>query len=310
MFVEQLSLEITPSPAQEWEQEATRRALDGLFSLARQYNSSRDYMELMKFTAKFRFYAPFNALLVHIQMPGATFVAPPDRWLFRYGRTIKPNARPLVILQPMGPVMFVFDVSETEPLKDAPDLPPDVLHPFRTTGRDVSHELGRIRDNAIRDGVEIYTQKAGAQYAGSICIVTTDRRLMFQVKQRPKPEYVPVKVCYTIMLNREHSPTTCYASLVHELAHLYCGHLGTPDDHWWPDRRGLPHEIREFEAESVSYLVCSRLGIDTPSATYLAGYCDSNQETPPISLDCVMKAAGLIESMGRERLPARKEKAF
>lgn len=54
--------------------------------------------------------------------------------------------------------------------------------------------------------------------------------------------------------------------------------------------------------------MCSRLGIDTPAAAYLANYCDSNHETPPISLDCIMKAAGLIESMSRERLPARKEK--
>src|SRR5207248_2429484 len=52
-----------------------------------------------------------------------------------------------------------------------------------------------------------------------------------------------------------------YAILVHELAHLYCGHLGTPNDKWWPDRRGLPHVAREFEAESVCFLVCERLGI-------------------------------------------------
>jgi hypothetical protein len=27
----------------------------------------------------------------------------------------------------------------------------------------------------------------------------------------------------------------------------------------------LSHDVREFEAESVSYLVCNRLGIDTAS---------------------------------------------
>jgi hypothetical protein len=92
------------------------------------------------------------------------------------------------------------------------------------------------------------------------------------------------------------------------LAHLYCGHLGTPNDKWWPDRRGLPHAAREFEAESVCYLVCERLGITNPSDEYLAGYLGHDQEIPPISLDCVMKTAGLIERMGRERLGARKEK--
>jgi hypothetical protein len=61
----------------------------------------------------------------------------------------------------------------------------------------------------------------------------------------------------------------------------------------------LAHEVREFEAESVCYLLCKRLSIVNPSEQYLAGYL--HEETPSISLDCVMKAAGLIEQMGRER---------
>jgi hypothetical protein len=56
--------------------------------------------------------------------------------------------------------------------------------------------------------------------------------------------------------------------------------------------------------------VCERLGIDNPSDGYLAGYLGKNEEIPPISLDCVMKATSLIERMGRERLGARKEKEW
>jgi hypothetical protein len=44
------------------------------------------------------------------------------------------------------------------------------------------------------------------------------------------------------------------------------------------------------------------------SDEYLAGYLGSNEQIPPISLDSVMKAAGLIERMARKRLGARKEK--
>lgn len=40
-----------------------------------------------------------------------------------------------MILQPMGPVMFVFDVSETEPLPGAPCLPREVIAPFEVTDR-------------------------------------------------------------------------------------------------------------------------------------------------------------------------------
>jgi hypothetical protein len=35
-------------------------------------------------------------------------------------------------------------------------------------------------------------------------------------------------------------------------------------------------------------------------------HVEANEKTPQISLDCVMKAAGLIESMGARRLLARK----
>ena len=71
----------------------------------------------------------------------------------------------------------------------------------------------------------------------------------------------------------------------------------------------MSHEVREFEAESICYLVCQRLGIENPSEKYLANYLakDETGDVPPISLECVMKSAGLIEQMGRERLKPRKD---
>src|SRR5438105_15746564 len=115
-----------PSPAQDWDRDVARRALDELFSLARRYKSSAAYRELIEFVGRFRSYSPFNAMLVHVQMPGATFVAPAKRWIREHRRKIKPGARPIVILQPMGPVMFVFDVADTEPEKGAPPLPREI----------------------------------------------------------------------------------------------------------------------------------------------------------------------------------------
>ena len=55
------------------DEDVTRRALDELFSLTRQYKSTRAYHELLEFITRFRFYAPYNAMLIHVQMPGATF---------------------------------------------------------------------------------------------------------------------------------------------------------------------------------------------------------------------------------------------
>jgi hypothetical protein len=248
-------------------------------------------------------------MLIHIQMSGAKYAAPAHRWARDYRRRIKPGARPLVILQPMGPVMFVFDVADTEPLPGAPPLPAKVERPFEARRGSIAGELKSTAENAKRDGISVTENRAGSQRAGSIQTVAPGGNpLRFQTHSNPEPKYLNVPLRYALLLNSNLSAEARYATLVHELAHLYCGHLGTPNEKWWPDRRGLRHAAQEFEAESVCFLVCERLGIDNPSDEYLAGYVGKNEQIPPISLDCVMKAAGLIERMGRERLGARKEK--
>lgn len=299
--------EPTPAPV-EWHRHTAARALDELFNLARQYKTSAAYYDLLRFISRFRFYSPFNAMLVHIQMPGARYIAPPNRWLREYGRRIRPGARPLVILQPMGPVMFVFDVSDTEPDGEyVRPLPPEVERPFEVRHGRVGNALHFTIENAKRDGVRVDERQAGSQSAGQIRYVESGGHMSVLVRQRPAKEYKNVPIRYELLLNSIHSSEAKYATLAHELGHLYCGHLGSPNEKWWPDRRGLTHDLREFEAESVCYLICSRLGIDNPSAEYLSDYVKSNEETPSISLDCVMKAAGLVEQMGRERLKLRKE---
>jgi hypothetical protein len=305
-----VSHDLSAPPAGKIGRDKVRQSLDELFTSARRYRSSPDYGELLESIAKFRFYSPFNALLIHIQKSGAKFVAPPHRWISEYHRRIKAEAQPLLILQPMGPIMFVFDVSDTEPEKDAPRLPFEVEGPFDTKRGYIGDEFATTIESAKRDGVSVAERKDGSLRAGSINPVQSGQQLSVLVRQRPTLEFVQVPLRYMVLLNSNHSDVTKYATLVHELAHLYCGHIGTPDERWWPDRRGLSYEVREFEAESVCYLVCQRLGIENPSEKYLANYLEDNREgdVPPISLERVMATAGLIEQMGRERLKPRKER--
>jgi hypothetical protein len=120
------------------------------------------------------------------------------------------------------------------------------------------------------------------------------------------PKSTQIPLWFELLLNSSHSAETRYGTLVHELAHLYCGHLGTPNGRWWPDRQNLSPVVREFEAESVSYLVCVRLSIDTASDEYLAGYMRKCPVTPAISLDRIVKSVWLLEQMGQARLGLRK----
>ncbi len=288
------------------DQDSARTALDELFTLAGKYNSSDAYLELARFVGRFRFYSPFNAMLIHTQMPGADFVCTARKWLRDYRREIKVGARPIVILQPKGPVLFVFDISDTAQLPNARPVRRQVEDPFQVRNGTIGGQLAGTIENAKRDGVRVTERADGSQWAGSIQWAAAGQHQEFTISKKPPPKSTQIPVSFELLLNSIHSAEAKYGTIVHELAHLYCGHLGTPNDQWWPDRRNLSHAVREFEAESVSYLVCTRLGIDTASDEYLAGYVRRCPATPPISLDRVMKSVWLLEQMGRASLGLRK----
>ncbi len=208
----------------------------------------------------------------------------------------------------MGPVMLVFDVADTEAGPNAVPLPPEVDKPFEVRGGRIGKQMERTVENARRDGIRIQPRKEGSQSGGSIRPASGGETIFDAGNDREgNPKIVRVPLRYDVLYNENAGKESRYATVVHELAHLYCGHLGSPNPKWWPDRRGLGSDVEEFEAESVAYLVCARIGIDNPSEKYLAGYFKSNAEVPKVSVDVVMKAAGLIEQMGRERMKPRKD---
>ena len=66
---------------------------------------------------------------------------------------------------------------------------------------------------------------AGSQSAGQIGVATNGAWLEVVVRLAPKREIVKVPVRYELLLNDCLSREAQYATLVHELAHLYCGHF-------------------------------------------------------------------------------------
>ncbi len=299
------------SPAADWEAQATKRVLDELFCFAEHYRTTKSYKTLLKFVKGFRSYSPYNAMLVRIQMKGARFVLPAHRWINDYGRTIKPTARPLVILQPMGPVMIVFDVSDTEPGPYAAPLPPEIDRPFEVRRGRVGGQLERTIENAVRDGIRSQANKEGSQSGGSICPVDGRKVALLTFRagrnEDRTPKFIGVPHRYDLLVNDSLSKEAKYATVVHELAHLYCGHLGIPDVKWkyWPDRARPETPCTGVRGGVHCLSGRARLDVEIPSGEYLADYFAMNPEVPDISVDLVVKVAGLIENMGRERMKPR-----
>lgn len=271
--------------------------LDKLFQEVGTYRKSSDFKDLINFVKKFPYMAPYNAMLVHVQKPGSQFVASAHDWLRIYGRKPKVGARPLVILRPFGPVAFVFELNDTE---GAP-FPEALLKPFKAIGDIPQEKVDELILSMLYEGISVTEQDYGTSSAGSVRPIDVTS----EYKTSNKTERF--NVLYGIALNRNLNPTEKMATLFHELAHVYCGHVYHPQAKWLPRRNFLSKNEVEFEAESVCWLLCERLGIVNPSAKYLIGYLNSNDEIPSISIDSVLKAVGIIENIMSGIKTPRKE---
>jgi hypothetical protein len=176
-------------------------------------------------------------------------------------------------------LFHVFGLADTE----GQDLPEHV-YAFPAKGTISVEQITAHTRTLNRSGVSTTFIDAGDNKAGSI--------VRTKVGEPPKG-----KSAYSMKINRNHNPNTQFATLAHELGHLCLGHQGVDRALGIPDRLGIDHAQREIEAESVSYLVCCRNGVENSSEAYLAGYVKQHTTIGQIDLYQVMRAAGGVEKM-------------
>jgi hypothetical protein len=104
---------------------------------------------------------------------------------------------------------------------------------------------------------------------------------------------------YRLRVNKRHDPNVQFATLAHELAHLYLGHLGADGYLKIADRQQVGPAQRELEAEAVSYLVCRRNGVTSRAEQYLAAYVQQNTTVERMDLEAILRSAGPIEAVLR-----------
>jgi hypothetical protein len=193
-------------------QNDARRSIRYLVNAALRYGKMGTVGDVLDRVAAFRQYKPYNALLVLLQRPAATFVLPAHAWGEKYGRVIRPNEQPLVMLQRGGPVMFLFDVSQTEAGPGARPLPLGLRNPYEMKPiPDAPDALASIIDNAKFDAVRVSDAGLGLPYAG--CARRTSSVLAQRVTVGRRPlAHAEVRVRFDVLLNRSYSPTEQPAS--------------------------------------------------------------------------------------------------
>ena len=101
---------------------AELNAIDEMFAASSLYRSSHEFLKLLNLIARFPNYSAFNCFLLYTQNPSISYVATARTWGRKFNRRLKIGANPLLIIEPMAPVRFLFDVKDTEGDPVSPEL--------------------------------------------------------------------------------------------------------------------------------------------------------------------------------------------
>jgi len=274
-------------------------AVDELCIASKRYRHSQPYMELLQFISRFPNYSPFNCFLLHTQNQSLSYVATAKTWFRKFKRRPRFDARPLVILAPMGPIRFVFDINDTEGYP----VTASMLLPAGPKSAQLSKIFNNTVFNCAIQGIGVIETRLDHAGGDTATRITPGLRKEYQDLDLKKDAH------YLILLDESGSMEDRYSSLVYELGHILCGHLGIDSNAWWSERRGLNVSGEGLEAESVAFLNCQRIGLQQNARNFLVDYLPKAMQLPAFSLNAVLQAVSYIEDMGKSRWSKPKKRS-
>lgn len=296
--------DVPPQPAKL----ATEDDLRRLMGIALTTPTPDAVMEFVNFTSKLKRLGPYNMMMVYTQRPGASAVASRDEW-DKVGHKVRPDAIPILILKPKGPITQVFELADTLPERERDPR----VDPFGAKGDFEEARFARFIEKLAKPDkrelkVEVAMKDFGSNLAGRI----------FRFGIGPQTTHVAdvdaadanselrtiSRTVYAISLNQRLRPLEQFVTLLHELGHLFCGHLGAfsadnadADEYGWPDRSTLPHAAREIEAELVAWHICDRENLVVGAPLYLKGFMEKHiEDVAQVDLDRVVRAIARVRA--------------
>lgn len=261
-----------------------RLTIDEKLHRSLKYKDSKEFVKFFNFIARFNHYSRFNTMLMYLQNDAVSFFGSTSYWKKKFNRFIREDARPYVILAPMAPVILAYDVMDTI----GKDSPIEFLrkglgsNPFDVTGELPQGLFDISFINAKALGINVLKKKQSYFMGGLITTIYAGK--------------------LEIVLNSDTNKKQQFSTLLHELAHLFLGHTGhkellisTTQKRIKLPKRVLAKSVEELEAETVSYLLCKKLGLETKSAEYIAGYIKSEKDLEVFSYETVVRTADKIE---------------
>jgi ssDNA-binding Zn-finger/Zn-ribbon topoisomerase 1 len=136
-----------------------------LIKQATETPTAQGLADFLNFTTKFKRLAVWNARMAYIQRPGAQVIASEFEWL-KVGRTIAPDAVPIIILWPFSPIRFVYELEDTNP----PTMHNDIRDPFAAMGDFRPEVLVKLTKGLSQQKtfkIKIVARRLGSGRAGS-----------------------------------------------------------------------------------------------------------------------------------------------
>ena len=239
---------------------------------------SQALTEYLAVLSRFHNYSMRNIMLIAMQAPDATHVAGFNAWK-KLGRTVKKGEKGIRILAPMA--YRKKNATDQKEASDDDESTKQVLAGFKVVsvfdvtqtegkelpelaeiGGDPGHFLSRLKKLIASKDIELTYE----QLDGSTLGLSKDGAISIQ-QDLPAPE--------------------AFSVLVHELAHELL--------HKGERRKELNKKVKETEAESVAFVVCTAIGLEpsTRSSDYIQLY-QGDAETLAAALDNIQKTANQI----------------
>ena len=249
--------------------------------------NSDDFIKFLRFIKRFRNRSPFNNALVFAQNPDCYYWAMAKEWE-KFGRYVKKEAKPMVVLQPFSPIVFVYDYKDTEGKEITDDR---FLYWFKE--KEELNFSQKIIDRTIkyleeREGIKVIFLKKGEltethmNLDKALGYVSSQKEIVFH------PRYL-----------EEKNKIELYGVLVHEMAHYYLEHL--------KNKKNLDRSIEEIEAELTAWIVFALFGIEKKSEEYLAFWLRSKEDVEKIDVSRILNVSWKIRNIGMGLVKLKKK---
>lgn len=240
-----------------------------------------DYLSAM---AKFHSYSFGNILLIARQKPTASNVAGLRTWN-TLGRFVKRGEKGIMILAPM--------VGRRRPHRE--EVSTEIASDNAADGRKAEQQLYGFRAVYVFDVSQTEGKELPALTEVQGEVAGYQQRLRKFVERQKIKLYYSEKIAPakgfskggTITLLSGMQPAEEFATLVHEIAHEML--------HWGERRTLTTKQVRETEAEAVSFVVCQAIGLNVGTAAqdYIQLW-HGNAELLRQSLEAIQRTAAVI----------------